>query len=136
MADVSVTASAVAAGSGCVTETGTAGATITAGQTVYKDSTDGDALKLADSNASSATATVVGIALHGALDGQPLTFAKDGRVTFNAALTAGEIYVQSATAGGIAPCDDLTTGWRATILGVAMSTTSLNMKLYNSDTAQ
>jgi hypothetical protein len=53
-------------------------------------------------------------------------------LTFNAVLTAGTIYVQSATAGGIAPAADLASGHHVTILGVATSTTNLEMCLTNS----
>lgn len=134
MADISITATDVVPGSNANTETGTAGVTITAGQTVYLDSTT-NTIKLADANASSATAACKGIALHGATAGQPVTYQKGGSITLGTVLTAGKIYVNAATAGGIAPSADLTTGWRTTILGVALTTSVLGMTLYNSDTA-
>lgn len=135
MADLTITASSVVASSGAVTSTGTAGATITAGQPLYMDSSDSNKLKLADANASSATATCVGVSLHAALSGQPITYITAGSYTVGASLTAGLVYVVSATAGGIAPAADLASGWRTTVLFVATSTTVGRLVLYNSDTA-
>lgn len=130
MADISVTAASVLASATALVErTGTAGASITAGQVVYKDSSDG-LLKLADSN--SATAAVrgaYGIALHAASTGQPLAVARRGPVTFNAVLTAGTTYCSSTTAGGICPQADITTGGEVVILGQALSTTSLDLNI-------
>ncbi len=45
------------------------GTTISAGQVVYRDSTDSNKAKLADNNGSAATATVSGIALHAGVSG-------------------------------------------------------------------
>lgn len=135
MADISVTAASVAAGSNCITQSGTAGASITAGQTLYIDTANSNVLKLADADLSSLGATVAGISLHAAASGQPITYAVAGNMTFNAVLTAGKVYVNSATAGGIAPVADLTTNWRTSVLGVATTTTNLVLKIYNSDTA-
>jgi hypothetical protein len=50
-------------------------------------------------------------------------------------MTAGKLYVVSATAGGIAPSADLTTGWRTSLLGIAISTTILDMYIINSGIA-
>ena len=85
MADISVTASAVVASvTALVEHGGKAGATITAGQVLYKDSSDGK-LKLADNDSGTAAVrTVYGIALHASLDGQPLSVIKRGPLTLNA----------------------------------------------------
>jgi hypothetical protein len=69
--------------------------------------------------------TPIGIALNGASVGQPVKVHKSGNLTLNAVLTAGQIYILSNTAGGIAPHSDLTTGWYPVVLGVALSTTVL-----------
>lgn len=133
MAAISVTATSVAPGSSCTTASGTAGATITAGQVLYIDTANSNVLKLADTDSSDLTSTVAGIALHGASSGQPITYATDGLVTFNAVLVASKVYIAGATAAGdINPVADHTTGWRMSILGVAMSTTSLRLRIYNS----
>lgn len=134
MADLTITAANVAQSTNADTATGTAGASITAGQTLYIDTADGR-LKLADANGTSLTATVAGVALHAAASGQPITYQRAGSINLGATLVAGTIYVNSATAGGIAPAADLTTGWRTSIIGVATSTSILAMRLYNSDTA-
>lgn len=133
MADLVITATDVVKGSGANIERGIAGGTITAGQPVYKDSADSDKIKAADANASSATATVVGIALHGATANQPIAYQTGGNITLGAVLTLAKVYVLSATAGGIAPVADLASGWRTSILGVAVSTSSLMLTINNSD---
>lgn len=132
MADLSITAGSVvpiASGSAYDTRSarGIAGATITAGQTLYIDTAASNTLKLADANASAATALVAGIALCGASSGQPVEYAVGGDLTFNAAFTQGLIYINSTTAGAIAPHTDLATGNYTTVLGVAVSTTRLRL---------
>jgi hypothetical protein len=49
-----------------------------------------------------------------------------------ATLVVGQVYVLSANAGNIAPVSDLATGWYTTILGIAISTTQLQMGPVNS----
>ena len=119
MADLAITASQVKAGAGAVEGTGVAGATITAGQPVYEDATDGR-IKLADANLSLAAAKARGVALHAALANQPVRYQKGGKVIVGAgaAPVKGTIYVASATGGGIAPAADLISGMHTTILGV------------------
>lgn len=119
MADLSITASQVRAGAGAVEGTGVAGATITAGQSVYEDAADGR-IKPADANLSLAAAKARGVALHAALANQPIRYQKGGKVIVGAAAAPakGVIYVASGTGGGIAPAADLTSGWHTTVLGV------------------
>lgn len=127
MADVTVTAASVAPTATTSRNEGTAGATITAGQPLYKDSAASYTLKPAISTSVAASACV-GIALHGASSGQPIAYATRGDVTFNAAFTQGIVYaVSAAAAGGIAPISDITTGDYPCILGVATSTTNLKL---------
>lgn len=135
MSDVSITAANVIADSGANITTGTAGATITAGQAVYRDANDSNKIKLADANASLTAATAVGIALHGATAGQPISYMTSGTLTVGGTVAAGLIYVVSATAGGIAPSADLTTGWYTHILGVGISTTKMTMGLQSAGVA-
>lgn len=130
MADIVVTAASVLAGANAKKATGVAGGTVTAGQTVYADSADSFKLKAGDANASSVTAKIAGIALHGASSGQPLTYVyEDDDFTPGATLTTGTVYVASGTAGGIAPVADLTTGWYPTVLFIAKSTSKAVLKL-------
>lgn len=130
MADLTITASSVLASASAIVRSGTAGATITAGQPIYIDTADMNKLKLADANASAATAVVAGIALHGASAGQPLKYVvEDASFTPGATLTVGQVYVLSATAGGIAPVADLTTGDRPAVLMVAETSSTAKMKI-------
>lgn len=122
MADLTITATNVVAGTGAVIEHGTAGATVTAGQWVYLDE-DGDGrLKLADTD--SATVDVRrprGMALHGASSGQPLAIIKAGPVTLGAILTAAVAYYLSGTPGGMCPVADVAAGDYVCVLGMAQS---------------
>ena len=131
MADLVVTPANVAKVSG-TTQTKIAGATITAGQTLYEDPTDSFSLKPAQGNAA-ATDKVAGIALHGASDGQPITFQSDGDIDLGATLTVGTIYVLSAaSAGGIAPAADLASTNYVSVLGIATAADNLQMGINNS----
>lgn len=123
MADLTITAASVAIGGNAVTETGVSGASITAGQVVFKNASS--ELVLSDADSTSLD-EVYGIALHAAADGQPLTIARPGsEITIGATLTAGTAYYLSATAGGICPAADLGTGDRVILLGLAKSTSVL-----------
>lgn len=135
MADLTITAASVVAGTGAVVEQGTAGATITAGQAVYKDSTTGK-YALADSNSATAEARVPrGIAMHGASLNQPLAIQRAGPITIGATLTAGVAYYMSDTPGGICPVADIGSGEYATLIGIATSTTVLNVDIQASGVA-
>ncbi|MET4174780.1 hypothetical protein ABIB99_005886 [Bradyrhizobium sp. LA6.1] len=128
MADLSITAANVLPGAGAVTEDGLAGATITAGQAVYRD-TD-NSYKLADADAASALIrTARGIALNGAAAGQPLKIQKSGEITIGATLTGGTTYYLSGAAGGICPLADVGTGEYFHIVGIAKSTTVMLLAL-------
>lgn len=127
MADISVTVTAVLPGSNAVTENGTLGATVTAGQVVYKAASTGT-WKLADSNDSTAEVRQgSGIALNGGVSGQPVRVLKQGDLTLNAVLTAGLAYYLSDTPGGICPVADIGSGEYVELVGIAKSTTVLNV---------
>ncbi len=135
MADLSVTAANVIAGSGAKIVNGTAGATVTAGQVVYLDSTDSK-FKLADcDSATAAVRSPAGIALNGAANGQPLAICTSGPLTIGATMTAGVTYYLSPTAGGIAPVADILTGDYPVIMGLATSATVLNVKIQEAGVA-
>jgi len=120
MAALTITAASVLAGSNAATVAGVAGATITAGQVVYKEASTGK-YKLADANDATAEVRVpAGIALHGASDGQPLKILTGGNITIGATVTAGTAYYLSPlTAGGIGPLADVTTGDDVVLVGIA-----------------
>lgn len=135
MADLPITAASVVPSADAIRETGVAGATITAGQVVYRDAADGK-YKLADNDsATAAVRSPRGLALHGASANQPLVIQRSGDITIGAALTAGVAYYLSSTAGGICPVADLGSGDYPTIIGIAESTTVLNVKLHEAGAA-
>lgn len=137
-ANLSVTAASVANSGDAQQETGIAGETITAGQCLYVYSTSNgvNTMRLADSDLSSAAAAAVGIALHGALAGQPVTYAKGtggaGYINPGAAGTVGVTYYVSNTAGGICLYSDLAQGSYVVRLGYisVASTFRLDIKNY------
>lgn len=136
MADLTITAANVIAGSGAKKETGIAGATVTAGQVVYKDSSDSDKFKLADNDsATAAVRSPYGIALHASLAGQPLTVLRQGPITIGATTAVGIVYCLSSTAGGICPSADIATGDYNTIIGIGTSTTVIDVKLHEAGAA-
>jgi len=128
MADISITAANVVAGSNATKESGTAGETITAGQMVYKDST-GKYMKADNDSATAEARQARGVALHGASNNQPLTIQKAGDVTIGGTLTAGTAYYLSDTAGGICPLADVGSGEYVCLLGLAKSTSVLALDI-------
>lgn len=138
MADYSVTASSVLASGTGTKVTGTAGATLTAGQSLYADASDSNKLKLADANASLATATLAGIALHGATSGQPITYctADDDFTHGLSGVAAGDIIILSATAGALAPAADLATGMFPVVAMVAKSSTKAHFRITQGSVAK
>jgi len=124
--DLSITATSVAPSANAIIRSATAGATITAGKMVYKSATD-QKLYLADcDSATAAVRDCVGIALVSSAAGAPCAYViEDPALVIGATVTNGTIYVLSATAGGIAPAADLTTGWYATVVCVGTSTTTV-----------
>jgi len=137
--DVSITASSVArvTGSGTGIDTvvtnGFAGATITAGQSIYIDTNN--VWLLTDANLSAAAGVAKGIALNSASTGQPIAIATGGTINPGFTATVGKIYVTSATAGGIAPVEDLTSGWRTGVLYVGLTSSTVGLVLYSSGVA-
>lgn len=128
MAAITITAASITPASGATKKTGVAGATITAGQSLYADATDSDKLKLSDANASLAAAAFVGVSLHAALAGQPIAYIESGDLNMGVCLTKGSVYVVGATvAGDINPHGDLASGWYTSIIGIAISTSVLRL---------
>ena len=132
MADLSITAANVVAGSGAQQEPGVAGVAIAAGQWVYLDPTDSK-YKLADNDSPTVAArSPRGIALNSAAANQPLAIARSGPVTLGSGFTPGLAYYLSATAGGMCPVADLGTGKTATLLGMFTSATSFKIAIQES----
>lgn len=127
MADITITAANVVAGSDATKEPGVAGETIAAGKAVYKSSTTG-LWMLADSNSATLEARKAqGIALCGASLNQPIFVQTSGPITIGATLTAGTAYYLSDTPGGICPLADVGSGEAVCLLGLAASTSLLNV---------
>lgn len=130
MADISITAASVIASSAAVILRGyNYGATVTTGQAVYFD-TSTSTWKLIDSNAAATgneLATTKGIALNSGASGQPADVAiKDTDFTPGGTLTNGTAVYSSTTAGGVTH-DIPTTGAYPTVLGIAKSTSKMNL---------
>lgn len=127
--DLSITAASVIPGANAVVRYATMGAAGLAGQVVYKSATDGK-LYLADCD--SATAGVrdaVGILISSAGIGSKGSYVtEDDDLTIGATVANGTVYCLSATAGGIAPLADITTGGFVTVLGVGKSSTKIAFK--------
>ncbi len=137
MADISITPANVLKVAGNTTA-GTAGETITAGQTCYLKSTDSK-FWLADVDAAAVSGQtginiVRGIALHSASANQPLTLQIDGTITIGATVVEGLVQYQSPIAGGITETilDIVSTTW-ITIIGVAISASVIEINLNKYD---
>jgi hypothetical protein len=127
LADLSITAASVLPGSNAVVATGYAGETLTAGQLVYLKASDNKWYKADADNATAENRVARGLTLNGAATGQPVAVQTGGKVTLNAVLTAAVPYFLSATAGGICPFADLATGMYSQCVGMADSTTVLQL---------
>ena len=134
MADITVTAGNVDPGNNATIIGVTAGVTITAGQVVYKDTTDGNKYKLADADVL-ATAAARGISLNGAANNQPIDIIIDGDLNPGGTVVVGEIYLVSTTAGGIAPEADVGSGKYVSVLGIGTTTSNISIKLHVSGVA-
>jgi len=136
MSDIAITAANVIAGSGAsVDRAHNAGASLTAGQVVYLEASSGT-YKLADCNSATAEVRVpVGIALNAAGSGQPVAVLTKGPITIGGTVTGGVAYYLSGTPGGIRPVADNTTGDYPAILGIASSSSVLQVNIQASSVA-
>jgi len=129
MGDFTFTSSAVAPIVGNTQiASGTAGATINAGQPVYVDPADNKVKLAANTNAT--TAVAVGLAVNSAVANQPIEYATGGDLTVNSLLTPATVYVLGSNPGFLSPSADLdasTNSRYGTILGIATSTTNLRL---------
>jgi len=103
------------------------GATISVGQSVVKSA---GKYVLADANASSTLAAGEGIAITpGVADGYGIIATSGPVILVGTTMTVGETYLVSRTSGGIMPNADKTTGDYITRLGVAATSTQLNLSV-------
>ena len=129
MADISITAANVVPGTGAVLSQGLAGEAITAGQAVALNPTTNTYFKADNDNATTALRTPAGICVVGANSGGPLLFQTAGELTIGATLTPGVPLFVSATAGGICPLADLTTGRTVQQLGLSKTAAIFTVQL-------
>lgn len=146
MADYTVVAANVIASSNVIRYYATnglvavAGSNITAGMPVYQNP---DTLLFfpvdANDPAGSAVATkAVGIAENTAYTGQPL-FVVIRDPAFQPGITtllAGDVVIASGTAGGLKEAGGKASGDYVSVLGIATSTTTMNLNAFRSDVAK
>lgn len=135
MTAIAITAANVVKGADAVTETGLAGATITAGQAVYRDPTSKKFLLADNNDASADIRNARGISLNSVSLNQPMTVQFGGDLTIGGTVAPGVIYCLGATAGGIIPAADLVTGNYTCVLGIGKSTSVIKVGVLNGLTA-
>lgn len=128
MAALTITGSNLIPASNAIIVHGMAGAAIAQGKSVFLDP-DTKTIKLADNDSvDTDDHNAVGIALNTTTAaGQPVSYQKGGDLAFGAILTKGETYCVGGTAGDIVPRADVTTGDELVILGVASTTSNLQV---------
>lgn len=131
MADISFSSSNVKLADGGKSDTVTFGEAITRGQAIFKDLTDSNKYKLADSDAVEKTKGVR-FALTDGGDGQKGIAARKGNLSFGGGLVSGTIYMISDTAGGIKPIVDSNVTQFLTIAGIADSSANLPLNFIES----
>jgi hypothetical protein len=129
MADLSVTPASVRPFGEILR--GTAGGTITAGQTIRRNTSNQFVVSSDDSALNAATA---GIALNGASANQPVDYMNAGLIDMGATVAVGKVYVQS-TSGGVAPVDDVAGGEFITVLGIGTASNRLKLGIIQSGVA-
>jgi hypothetical protein len=130
MEAISITAANVLKSSTGSVANGIAGASITAGQAVYIDTGDSNKIKLADANGTAPANTFAGIALNAATAGQPVSYCTNDTAgfTIGATVLAGDTIWLSPTAGGLTKTfADLTTLDKVIVVGVMLTTTTMNL---------
>lgn len=131
MADIAITAANVISHGSNVDRT--AGATVAAGEVVYDDAAGS---KLADNDSATAAArSPKGFALNGAANGQPLRVHTKGPLVVGAVLTPGVAYYLSSTPGKICPVGDLGSGDYPVYLGIAKSSSVLDVNIHEASVA-
>jgi hypothetical protein len=108
-------------------ETRTLAADIAAGKTVALDANG--ALVLADASTSDLS-KVYGVVVTGGVTGEVAVVITGGKYTTGATMTPGVTYVQSATAGGLAPAADLSSGDYLVNVITAVTTTTAYVNIF------
>jgi hypothetical protein len=132
MADISFTAGNVKlSGSSTSPRLVQFGETVTQGKAVYLKAADGR-YWLADANLSieASMSGGGGVALTPGVAGDYGYIVTEGLIDLGVSMTAGGLYILSATAGGIAPNSDAVSGWNKVVIGAARTTAILNVKIW------
>jgi len=127
MADLSITPANVNPSEDAITREGVAGSTIAAGQVV---SVVDNEVVLADASPSQPN-FVRGLLVNSGSAGQPVTYVSSGDVTIGSGYTVGTRLFLSATAGGVCPYADLSTGDAIVYIGIIKSATTLSVNIHN-----
>jgi len=135
MADITITAANVRPYSGATTKTVTAGATVTAGDAVYKDTSDSNEYKRCDSTVAAST-VIGGIAITNAGDGEPLIIQTAGDCNVGGTVVVGMVFVVSTNAGKLAPLADVASGEYVSIIGYGITSSKLRMDFQTSGVAK
>ena len=132
MADLVVTATSVVKYTGAKTGQGIAGETITAGQALYLSTTN---LLMKADDTTALKAACVGIALNGGAINQPIQYVTSGGINPGAAVAVGLTYGLTDTAGGIALISERASADFMTILGIATTTSRIQVNINASGVA-
>lgn len=135
MADYTVTPGNVLSSTGASKETRVAAVAILAGQVLARDATG--KMILHDTNDVEPVNVAVGVALHGSLPGQPITYARsDPDFQPGFTLVTGDTVIASANPGGMCPESDKAAGWFITQMGIATSTSKMKLQIVASGVAR
>ena len=126
MANVSQTAANVKIKADNQVRTRQAGEAITQGMPYYISTTDGKAYQT-DANDGSAKAEARGIAITPASTDEYFVACDAGLIDIGGTLSVGQVYVVSATKGAIAPISDLVSNDYVTVLGIALTASTLDL---------
>ena len=134
MADVTQSSRLVHPHDGANVKVVTAGTDCSAGNVLYKDTTDSNKYKPA--NATTAAASILAaVALTGATDGESMAIVTSGDVDVGGTLEPGMWYTNSTVAGNIKPCIDITGAYYFSMLGRATAADKLSLAIVNTSTA-
>jgi hypothetical protein len=108
-----------------------AGEAVTAGDAVYRRTSDNAILKT-DANAA-ASALFFGIAMNSAASGQPVAVQTSGPVNIGGGVAAQTVLVVSPTAGKLMPAEDLAAGDVPCVVGVVLASGLLSLGAVRGD---
>lgn len=131
MADYTVVPANVIASVSVQGGTGTTdtGVTIAAGDVLAQNTNNN--MILHDANAAAPANVVRGIALHGSLAGQPISYARadNNFAPGFGGLTAGDAVIASQNPGKMCPDTDKAAGWFVTEIGRAIDATHIKLNI-------